>query len=227
MKWIGDFLDLVFPNACIACKHPVPSANSFLCYQCVEKLPYTHHFHLQNNELYRKLEPILPLEQAVALFYFEKQSIPQKLIHQFKYHQKKELAYQMGSLIGTALNNTDWIEQIDCLVPVPLHKEKLKQRGYNQAEYIAKGISDFAEIPILPDTLFRLSNTGSQTAKNKEERMRSVLSGFEWNTEKIRDMQSIALIDDVVTTGATANACFHGIQNLNKDLFLIALAMDR
>lgn len=227
MTWITDFIDLIFPNACIGCKDHISSGNRFLCYICEEKLPYTHHFQLQGNELYRKLSPVMELEQAAALFYFEEQSIPQKLIHQFKYHQKKELAYQMGCLIGSELNNTDWIEKIDCLIPVPLHKGKLNQRGYNQAEYIARGISDFTEIPVRTDALFRLTNTSSQTAKNKEERLRSVISGFKWDLDKIEDVQNIALIDDVVTTGATASACFKGIQDLNKDLYLICLAMDR
>ncbi len=223
----NDFMDLIFPNACMVCEHKVSSKNHFICLHCKQQLPYTNHFHIQENELSRKLDPLFDFERAAALLYFETGSAPQKLIHQFKYHQKKKLAFEMGHLMGLQLNNTSWVEEIDYLVPVPLHPDKLIKRGFNQSYQLALGISHCTGIPILKDVLHRRKNKKSQTKKSKQERLLSVAQNFEWETSKLTNLNSIALIDDVVTTGATASACINSLPQSNRaDVYFISLAMD-
>ncbi len=228
MQVWSDFMDLIFPSACLACGDKILHKNDFICFKCKNQLPFTNHFQIQDNELQRRLSPLFDLERAASLIYFESESTVQKLIHQFKYHHKKELAYQMGFLIGSRLNNEPWVDEIEYLVPVPLHPDKLKKRGYNQSYYLAKGISECTKIPILSDAIFRRQNKQSQTSKSKEERMASVAQNFEWDYSKLENLNSFALIDDVITSGATASACINSLPETNRpDVYFISLAIDK
>mgnify|MGYP000113413458 CR=1 FL=1 len=228
MQLWNDFMDLIFPNTCLACGEISIHRNSSICINCKDQLPYTNHFQILDNELSRKLSPLFESERSASLLYFEPGSSTQKLIHQFKYHHKKELAYQLGYLIGTSLNNEPWVEEIEYLVPVPLHPNKIKTRGYNQSYFLAKGISECTDIPILKNSIFRKKDKRSQTSKSKKERLESVAENFEWDFEKLQEIKSIALIDDVVTTGATASACINSLPKANRPLvYFLSLAMDK
>ncbi len=228
MKLLSDLIDLIFPNSCMICEDKINHKNHFICIHCKNHLPFTNHFNLIDNELSRKLSPLFEFERAASLLYFESSSAPQKLIHQFKYHSKKELAFELGYLIGSHLNNSDWVEDVDYLIPVPLHKKKQKLRGYNQSLYLAKGISDSTGIPILQKALFRKKNKESQTKKSRVERMSSIAQNFEWDTNELKNIGSFALIDDMITTGATASACINSLPNEKRpDVYFISLAMDK
>ena len=131
----------------------------------------------------------------------------QNLLHHIKYYNKKELAFELGRYLGSELSEAGSFKGCDVIIPVPLHPAKKKKRGYNQSEWIAKGMSDKMNIPLNTNLLNRHVNSKTQTKKNREERWENVRSAFSVELPNQFTKKHILLIDDVITTGATIEAC--------------------
>ena len=148
-----------------------------------------------------------------ALFYYEKNNPYQRIIHQLKYYHGRHLGFTMGKWAGDHLQGSDFVRNVDFLVPVPLHPKRLKKRGYNQSEALARGMSEVLNIPVESSTLYRVIEGASQTRKSAYERWDNSLGIFDLHPTGLLQDKHIILIDDVLTTGSTLTACVQAIHN--------------
>ncbi len=208
LKNITDsLLHMVFPHVCNGCGSDLVSEHNKLCLMCHESLPPTS-FHLHNNNPVEKLFwGRVPVNAATAQYYFSKGSLVQDLMHRFKYKGDKELGLFLGRLMGYQLRETNRFNNIDILVPLPLFPAKEKRRGYNQATLLCEGIAEVWNKPVLKGALTRITYTESQTKKNRIERWQNMEGRFQLIDDAAIKGKHILLVDDVVTTGATLEAC--------------------
>ena len=207
---IFDFIDLLFPLLCLGCKRSLTTNEKILCTTCRINLPETgqHRQQPYNLDLLNKFAGKAPIQFWLSYVYFNKAGIVQKLIHNIKYRGQKEAAKELATWYGNQLKvETSIIENVDMFIGVPLHTSRMKQRGYNQADWIAEGLSDALDIPVRTDILIRREFKGSQTHKSQLDRWENVKTVFSVvNEEAVKD-KNITVVDDVLTTGATIEAC--------------------
>jgi ComF family protein len=202
-----SILHLLFPHVCEGCGTDVIGQDHFICLKCHSSLPKTD-FHLYpNNPIEKIFWGRLPVTNATAQYYFTKSSAMQALMHQLKYRRNKELGVYLGRLMGYALNESNRFRYVDALVPLPLFPLKEKKRGYNQATILCEGIAEVLGKPVIKNAIIRTSHTDSQTKKNRVQRWENMEGRFELVGEEAIKGRHILLIDDVITTGATLEAC--------------------
>ncbi|MEZ5046866.1 MAG: ComF family protein [Chitinophagaceae bacterium] len=220
-----NIVDLFFPNMCAACHAHLSNSEKDLCFACLQLLPKTS-FHLQkNNPVEQKLFGRVDIQRGTALFYFSKESRMQEILHAIKYKKQFSLAEKMGWLMANEFQNSDWLHDIDCIIPIPLSFQKEKVRGYNQSALLAKAFAEKVNIPILQHAIKRIKNTETQTKKSKLERLQNVQDAFEWQKNQTIQNKHILLIDDVITTGATLESCIQAIQkSTSNKVSILALA---
>lgn len=200
-----DFLTLFFPHTCVACSEGLVKGEEILCSQCLIDLPRANYTERIDNPLAEKLAGRLPLQYATALLKFKKGGIAQKLLHQLKYKGNQEVGLQLGKILGKEIREAGWA--VDIIVPVPLHKHRLRQRGYNQSAVFAQGLSEEMGVSFLENISIRKKFTETQTRKSKISRWENVENVFGIEQAEILKNKHVLLVDDVVTTGATLEAC--------------------
>ena len=177
-----------------------------LCNQCIQDLPTTDFFSINENPVEKIFWGRVPVQSAGALLFFTKDSLVQTLITQLKYHHNKKVGILFGQLMGEAIGAEKKFEQIDLLVPIPILHSKINNRGYNQSQVIAMGIQQVWNRPIVDDVLIKRSWSNSQTKKDRKARLQQVPDlFFLQNPACIKD-KHLLLVDDVLTTGATLEA---------------------
>lgn len=205
--YLDDLLELLYPSLCITCSERLNSQETYLCMKCWMDLPVSR-FHIEpDNKVAQLFWGRVKIEHATSYFQYRKGSRYQNLIHFIKYKGLKELGLETGKRFGDVLAESSTFSNISLLVPVPLHKKKQKRRGFNQSEWIAMGIASVLQKPIVPDNLFRQIFTPTQTRKNRFERWQNVDGIFGVKNPEEFEGKHILLIDDVVTTGSTLEAC--------------------
>ncbi|MFP4448376.1 MAG: ComF family protein [Bacteroidales bacterium] len=220
---LKDFTGLVFPKTCLACGGDIPGIEKYICPNCWMDIPKTNYHKEQGNPVEQIFWGRIPVQYATSYFFYIKGSRYQRLIHEMKYNGKKEIGYELGKKLGRELKNTSF-EQVDYVVPVPLHKKKLKKRGFNQSEWIGKGISETLEQPLATKNLYRAEYTTSQTKKSKYERWLNVENVFKLNDPQFFSDKHVLLVDDIITTGATLEACANAIlQSKNARVSIASL----
>lgn len=202
-----DLINLFYPNICQICDRELYKSQNILCTNCSNELPITN-FHLDNENPVKKVfYGRLSLENATSLLIFKKKSGVQKLIHQLKYKGHKEIGVYLGKWLGAELAKTATFRHIDFVIPVPLHKKKLRARGFNQVEGFGREIAAALNIPFIDDVLLKTSFSNTQTLKSRLARWGNIEESFVLNNaEKIKN-KHILLVDDLITTGATLEAC--------------------
>ena len=201
-----SLLGLFYPRLCPACSEVLYGNENILCLKCLSEFPRTG-FHLDpENDMARLFWGRVMIRNAAAFFYYQKGSRFQNLIHEIKYFNQKQLGILLGRWFGDELTNT-YFRQADLIHPVPLHAVKLKKRGYNQSEQIALGLSQALGIPMETTLIERIVNTDTQTRKTKYERWSNVEGIFRVTKPEKLINKHILLVDDVVTTGSTLEAC--------------------
>jgi ComF family protein len=207
----NDFSHLFFPHVCAGCGADSLSLQSPLCIQCINLLPLTNfHFHA-NNPVEKHFWGRLPVTGATSLCHFTAGSLIQHLLHQLKYKGNKDAGYFLGRMMGKALNESDRFNNIDALVPLPLYTARQRKRGYNQSAVLCNGIAGIMQLPVITDAVIRLAATETQTRKTRIERWRNMEGKFEVIKPAAIAGKHVLLIDDVVTTGATLEACGHAL----------------
>ena len=202
---LKDLFHLFFPRLCPSCSRLLLDQEKAYCWNCILSIEKTgFHASPSNNELYNRLAAIAPIDAAAALFYFDKGGKLQKIISALKYHHQPKIGIALGELYGNELKNSEFIEHIEAIIPVPLHPKREAERGYNQAAEIAEGLSNKTGIPFREDILKRKKASRSQTRKGKEERWENVKDLFEVNHEF---QSGVLLVDDIITTGSTILGC--------------------
>jgi len=223
VKEIGNsFLHVLFPHVCSGCGSDILSEETMLCLRCMAQMPETN-FHLHpDNPVEKIFWGRLPLVNATAQYYFSKESLMQHLMHQLKYKGNKDLGRQLGRLIGNDLVQTDRFNEIDSLIPLPLFPAKEKRRGYNQATVLCEGMAEVMGSEILKDVIVRNQHTETQTKKGRMERWQNMEGRFELvRPEKIQG-KHVLLVDDIITTGATLEACGRELIHANNVKLSIA-----
>jgi len=185
----------------------------FFCVTCLHDLPVTNLHRNDSKVISNIFYGTAILEHATALFYFPKQGAVRQLIHQLKYKRQESISAYLGEWLGVELNESGYYNNIDVIVPVPLHKNRMKLRGYNQVEGFGKEIALSLNATYNDTTLVRIKNTASQTVKDRLTRWKNVQTIFEVSELKKLQGKHILLVDDVITTGATIKAC---VAELNK-----------
>lgn len=204
---ISDFVSLIFPQQCVACEETLTWHERNFCMHCLFSLPRTD-FHLhEENPVMRRFWGRVPLKAAAAFLVFEKEGKVQRLMHAVKYQGRQEAAIEVGELFGNELKKSPLFHDVTHIIPVPLHRDKLRRRGYNQAEVFARGLAKAMGATLDTTSLLRVTATSTQTRKNRFDRWKNVEEVFSLGEAPHLHGQHILLVDDVVTTGATFEAC--------------------
>lgn len=208
LKELKDsLLHLAFPHVCEGCGTDNLQTEHLLCLRCLDTLPKTN-FHLHaNNPIEKIFWGRIALASATAQYYFTKESMMQHLMHQFKYKGNKEVGIYLGKLMGWAMAESNRFSTIDVLIPLPLHKSKEHKRGYNQATTLCEGISSVLNRPVWKNIVIRPEQTETQTKKGRIQRWQNMKGKFELVNDTAIEDKHVLLVDDVVTTGATLEAC--------------------
>jgi ComF family protein len=205
-QYLNGLISIIYPTYCAACGNVLYKNEEGICLNCLIDLPKTHFHSNPENEVARIFWGRIPVENATSFMYFTQNSRFRQILHEIKYHNQQKLGFQFGRMFGLELKNTSFAGA-DMIHPVPLHSSKLRKRGYNQSELIANGIGDALNIPVFSDCITRIIPTLTQTNKSRYERWENVKGTFRITKEHLLRQKHVLLIDDVITTGATIEAC--------------------
>ena len=222
---LEDFISLFFPKYCVTCRRSLYTKENLICTHCFVNVAKTNSHNEKPNFIEEKFYGRVNLGSAWAYFFFQQQGIAQDILHHIKYKNFPELAEELGRRYALELKKKLDDACFDYIVPVPLYYKKFKKRGYNQSEKFANGLSENSLIPTL-NALRRLNDSETQTAKTRVERWRNVKGIFELQKEEIKD-KKILLVDDVITTGATIEACSKVLLDEGCVVSVLALAAAR
>jgi ComF family protein len=221
-RWSDGLMHLFFPHTCAACGTDVLNEETALCLKCLHQLPVTNFHQHANNPVEKIFWGKLSITAATSYCHFTKHSLIQNVLHQAKYKNNQQAAVYMGRLLGNSLLQSHRFNTIDAVVPLPLFAARLKKRGYNQATLISQGIGLVTGKPIIDNAVTRLSATETQTHKNRVERWQNMQGRFMATNTFVLENKHILLVDDVVTTGATLEACGQEILKITGTQLSIA-----
>ncbi len=204
-----DFLNLLYPKLCYSCESTLKTNENILCTSCLHELPIADHHLEKDNPVEKIFYGRIPVENATSLLLFEKKGMVQKLIHNLKYRGHKEIGPFLGTWLGSELKEIPAWQKITMVIPVPLHRKKLRIRGYNQVAGFGEEIAKALEVPYREDHLLKITATKTQTIKKRLARWGTIDETFVINDPGALENAHVLLVDDLVTTGATLEACAH------------------
>lgn len=221
-----NIINLFFPPVCAGCQSHLLSNENVICTVCRHNIPLTNHHLNQDNEAFKKFYGRIPVEYTSALLYFHKKGIVQELIHNLKYKGQEEIGTVLGEWYADDLKNLTTIQSIDEIIPVPLHKRKLRERGYNQVTNFGTTLSMGLNIPYNPNLLVRNIYSKTQSKKTLLNRSVGIDTIFDVAFTEKDHNKHFLLIDDVITTGSTLEACSHALLKIpGAKISIVCMAM--
>ncbi len=224
-----SFFYLFYPRVCSGCGNGLVTGEEFICLNCHDDLMPTDFVRHRENTFYNALISRIPIEGAVSYYFFAKEGIIQNLLHEIKYKGKQDLGRYIGRQFGVYLNGSQFIDGVECIIPIPLHDKKAFKRGYNQSALIAEGLSEILEVPMLDNVVQRKLSTTTQTNLSRVDRWENVKDAFVVEQPDKISGKHVLLIDDVMTTGATLEACARKLlelENVKVSLATLAFASE-
>lgn len=206
-EFSNGVLHLFYPRLCLACDGAYRMQGDVLCLNCNATLPAVNYHVYAENPFTIRFWGRLPLNAGATMYLFTKGSKVQHLLHNLKYQGRKEIGVELGKKFGRALRISPHFSGVDAIIPVPLHEHKLWLRGYNQSACFGAGLSEGMGLPHWPNELRRIAYTETQTKKSRIERLENVEDVFEVTEPELLKGKHILLVDDVLTTGSTLEAC--------------------
>ena len=207
MSLLEDFISLFFPRTCYVCGASLFKQELVVCTKCISHLPETNFHRHRDNPVSRVFWGRVPLQHAVSLYYYKKGGSVQQLIHQLKYKGHQEIGLFLGNYFGELLRKKEDFQEIQKIIPIPLHIKKLKKRGFNQAELFARGLAEAMNREVDVESVVRQIPTSTQTKKSRYKRWENVSDIFMVRYPERLAGKHLLLVDDVITTGATMEAC--------------------
>jgi len=208
-EYLNDLLNLFFPRECFACTGPLMRHESVLCTGCLYSLPKTNFHLMPDNPVMGQFYGKVNFSAAASMYYFSKGGKVQHLVHSFKYMGYKNIGLYIGRLYGEDLAASPYFSGITDIIPIPLHPSKLRKRGYNQAEYFARGLAGPLQANVRTDVLVKKLSTETQTHKTRFSRWENVKDIFDLGEYSSIAGKHVLLVDDVITTGSTLEAAGH------------------
>jgi len=202
-----DFISLLFPRLCYGCGNHLLRNEKLICTGCYVSIPRTNYHQQSENPVEQLFWGRCLVEQAAAFSYYAKGSRIRNMIHKLKYSGIKEIGYELGRIYAVSLKSSGFMDEIDIIIPVPLHPAKKRIRGFNQSEYISAGISDVTGLPVNTDSLNRIVISVTQTNRSRYDRWTNVEGIFRVSDPDSIRGKHILLVDDVITTGSTIESC--------------------
>ena len=223
---INNLINLFFPKACLSCTIALSDNEEYVCTNCRHDLPVTNFHFDDSDEVKKVLYGRVKIQNATAMFRFQKKGIVQQLIHNLKYKGHQEVGDFLGAWLGEELKSINNYKSIDAVIPVPLHKKKLKKRGYNQVERFGIQLAERLDVEYIDSVLIKITNTNSQVKKSRLARWNEKDAIFSiQNLNQIKN-KHILLVDDLITTGATIEACANQLlKGANVKISLATMAI--
>lgn len=215
--YLSSLAHLFFPKTCAVCGEILVEGEHFICTACRWNMPLTNFWVEEDNPVKRKLESVAEIYRASSMFYYQKGSGYENLVYKFKYNGRPAIAYELGRWFGRELVESGLYGDVDIIIPVPLHVVRKMKRGYNQSEYIARGISKELGAKVSNGNLVRRKYNRSQVGHSKWDRWSNVSGIFTVRKPERFEGKHILLIDDVLTTGATIQSCITAIRNRTEE----------
>jgi ComF family protein len=221
-----DFISLLFPRLCYGCDNHLLRNEKLICTQCYISIPRTNYHLSAGNPVEQLFWGRCHISQAAAFSFYNKGSRIRKLVHNLKYKGIKEIGDELGRIYGHTLSISGFTSDIDMIIPVPLHPSKLRKRGFNQSENIARGLSEATGLPVDNESLIRVELSDTQTTRSRYERWMNVEGIFAVTGSERLKGKHILLVDDVITTGSTIDACASELLKIdNIKVSIVALAI--
>lgn len=217
-----DFVSLLFPRLCYGCGNHLLRNEKLICTECFVVIPRTNYHLKADNTVAQLFWGRCMIERAAAFSFYTRDSRIRKLIHQLKYKGVKEIGIELGRIYALSLKSSGFLDGIDLLIPVPLHKSKKRKRGFNQSELICTGISDVTGLPTDILSLVRMNVSKTQTKKSRYDRWTNVEGIFQVTDELKLKNKHILIVDDVITTGSTIEACVNEILKIEDTRVSVA-----
>ena len=222
---------LFYPHNCPTCDNYIGDLSKVVCDECLANLPRTEQAQIQDNGTEMVLrgksdsraaaKKTMHMERAAAYLFYEKENPIQDMIHLMKYKDQPMIGYKLGRQAAMEMQYAGFFDSIDIIVPMPLHPKRLRERGYNQSEYIAKGISDITGIPVDTTHVMRIKNTPQQALQRGEARKQNVADAFEVNHPEQMYRKHILIVDDLITTGETIRSCLRAMKRFRGATFSV------
>lgn len=224
MRLLKDLFYLFYPKICVVCDEKLIENEIVVCTHCRHDLPLTNFRNYSDNKVTNTFYGKVIIEKSFSLLFFRKKGSTQKLIHDLKYKGNEDIGIFFGNWLGEMLKENKEFNTVNIIIPVPLHPKKMRQRGYNQVSKFGNTLSFHLKIPFLENELVRISSSKTQTFKSRFERFNNIETKFHLKKPVNYNNKHILLIDDVITTGATLEACAKEFSN-SKNCKISVLTM--
>ena len=225
IKILKKTFRLFFPDYCPICDTIKPSGSPVVCFDCASILPLTNSWYHNDTEFMKKVEGKCVILHCASLFFYENENVAQKIIHEIKYRNGKDIGYQFGLYFGEKLVDVPHFVGMDYIIPLPLHPKKESKRGYNQSYWIAKGISEILRVEICLDAVLRVVNNPSQTTVVSKNRPDNVKGIFRVADKDKLQGKRILIVDDVATTGSTLSSIVNEINDTVPDCIVSVVVL--